>query len=270
MAPGLVRTGAAPLACIWKDTGLAARSRWRRNSWHARSPDNLIAASKDLASAIQRAAGEGARFIVTPEGGLSSKARLLPAVLAPIVAVSRQTGTQVTLGVNETSPPGDLAFSIEPGRVQRYAKRHLVPILEDRFTPGHDSGWIGQGRAMEICKDMDFPRTTRSDAAHGVRLMGVPAGDFNRDAWIHGRMAIMRGVENGFAVVGAATNGLATASDDRGRLIASKMNSPAGPAIIVADLPLGTGPTLYTRIGDVFAWACVVFSLWVGGLAVPR
>lgn len=113
--------------------------------------------------------------------------------------------------------------------MKRYAKRHLVPVLEDRFTPGHESGWLGQGRAMEICKDMDFPRTIRLDAAHGVRLMGVPAGDFNRDAWIHGRMAIMRGVENGFAVVRAASNGLVTASDDRGRLIASKMDSPAGP-----------------------------------------
>jgi apolipoprotein N-acyltransferase len=117
---------------------------------------------------------------------------------------------------------------------------------------------------MEICKDMDFPRTIRRDAARGVRLMGVPAGDFNRDAWIHGRMAIMRGVENGFATVRAASNGLVTASDDRGRLIASKMDSPAGPTMIVADLPLGSGPTLYTRIGDAFSWGCAAFFLWVG------
>lgn len=138
--------------------------------------------------------------------------------------------------------------------------RHLVPVLEDRFTPGHGSAWIARGRAMEICKDMDFPRTIRRDAARGVRLMG----DFNRDAWIHGRMAIMRGVENGFAVVRAATNGPVTASDDRGHLIASRRDAPAGPAIIVADLPLGTGPTFYIRIGDAFAWVCAVFLLSVG------
>jgi len=28
-----------------------------------------------------------------------------------------------------------------------------------------------------------------------------------------------------------------------------------------ADVPLGPGPTLYTRIGDVFAWLCAALSL---------
>ena len=234
-------------------------------SWHARSSDDLIAAAKDYANAILRATDEGARFVVTPEGGLSSTGRLLSTLLAPIVAVSEQTGAQIIVGVNETTPPGDLAFSIEPdGTVHRYAKRHLVPVLEERFTPGHRSGWLGQGRAMEICKDMDFPRTIRRDAAKGVRLMGVPAGDFNRDAWIHARMAIMRGVEDGFALVRAASNGLVTASDAQGRVIASKMDSPAGPPMIVADVPLGTGPTVYTRIGDVFAWVCAAYVLCLG------
>lgn len=238
-------------------------------AWHARSSDDLAAASRAFANVILRAADEGARFIVAPEGGLASTARLLPAVLAPIVAASKQSGTQIIIGVNETTPPGDLAFSIEPdGTAKRYAKRHLIPVLEDRFTPARGSGWLGQGRTVEICKDMDFPRTIRRDAAKGVRLMGVPAGDFNRDAWIHGRMAVMRGVEDGFALVRAASNGLVTASDAEGRLIASKMDSPAGPAMIVADLPLGPGPTLYTKIGDAFAWVCAGFLLWVGGYSI--
>lgn len=240
-------------------------------SWHARSSDDIIAAAKDYANAILRAADEGARFVVMSEGGLSSPARLLPAVLAPIVAVSEHTGTQIIVGVNETTPPGDLAFSIQPdGTVQRYAKRHLVPVLEDRFTPGHRSGWLGHGRAMEICKDMDFPGTIRRDAAKGVRLMGVPAGDFNRDAWIHARMAIMRGVEDGFALVRAASNGLVTASDSEGRVIASKLDSPAGPPMIVADLPLGTGPTVYTRIGDIFDWVCAAYLLCLVAYLISR
>jgi apolipoprotein N-acyltransferase len=105
---------------------------------------------------------------------------------------------------------------------------------------------------------MDFPTTVRTDAAMGARLMGVPAGDFGTDAWLHARMSIMRGVENGFALVRAANEGLVTASDAQGRLIATKMDTPAGLTMVVADLPLGPGPTLYTRIGDVFPWLCVV------------
>ena len=66
-------------------------------------------------------------------------------------------------------------------------------------------------------------------------------------------------------------DGLLTASDSRGRLIASKMAWPrAGMSTIVADLPLGTGPTLYTRIGDVFDWICIALTLAIGAAARLR
>ena len=148
--------------------------------------------------------------------------------------------------------------------VERYDKRHPVPGLEDRFIPGQASGWLGHGRAMEICKDMDFPATIRPDAAKGARLMGVPAGDFGIDAWQHGRMAVMRTVEDGFAMVRPAHDGLVIATDAQGRLVAAKEDAPTGVTMIVADLPLGPGPTFYTRIGDVFPWLCVIFSLLLG------
>jgi apolipoprotein N-acyltransferase len=176
---------------------------------------------------------------------------------------------QIIAGVYQAKPHGDLAFSIEPdGAMQQYDKRHLVPVLEDIFTPGHSSGWIGRGRVMEICKDMDFPRTIRRDAAMGGRLMGVPAGDFGKDGWLHARMALMRGVEDGFALVRAADDGMVTASDAEGRLVASKTDTPSGLTMIVADLPLGPGPTLYTRIGDAFAWFCAALTLLIGGYAI--
>ena len=124
---------------------------------------------------------------------------------------------------------------------------------------------------MEICKDMDFPDTIRSDAAKGVRLMGVPAGDMGIDGWQHGIMSVMRGVENGFAMVRPAHDGLVIVSDAEGRLVALKKDAPTGLTMVVADLPLGSGPTLYTRIGNVFPWACVLFSLAVGtGAALRR
>ncbi|MFZ0552553.1 MAG: hypothetical protein WAU49_19130 [Steroidobacteraceae bacterium] len=100
--------------------------------------------------------------------------------------------------------------------------------------------------------------------------MGVPAGDFGIDQWQHGRMAVMRAVEDGFAMVRPAHDGLVIASDAEGRLVAAKKDSPRGLTMIVADLPLGPGPTLYARIGDVFPWLCVLFSLLLGLLVVVR
>lgn len=240
-------------------------------AFHEGTLEADVRVSDAYANAIRSVAAEGAKFVVTPEGGIFSRAAWRSAVLAPLAAASKETGTHVIAGVLQVEPWGDLAFSLEPDGTERsYAKRHPVPGLEDRFTPGRASGWLGNGRAMQICKDMDFPRTVRPDAENGVRLMGAPAGDFVLDAWLHGRMAIMRGVENGFALVRAANDGMLTASDAQGRLIASKTAAPTGMTMIVADLPLGPGPTLYTRIGDAFAWLCVSASLVLGAYVFQR
>ena len=50
----------------------------------------------------------------------------------------------------------------------------------------------------------------------GVDAMLVPAYDFDRDAWSHASMAVLRGVEGGFSVVRAARDGLLTVSDRYG------------------------------------------------------
>ena len=98
----------------------------------------------------------------------------------------------------------------------------------------------------------------------GVRLMIVPADDFGRDQWIHARMAIMRGVENGFAVLRSAFDGLETISDAQGRVLVSAPTSQAGMVAVQADVPLGSGPTLYTRVGDIFPYVCALLSVLVG------
>lgn len=101
--------------------------------------------------------------------------------------------------------------------------------------------------------------------------MIVPADDFGSDGWIHARMAIMRGVENGFAVLRSAFDGLETISDAQGRILARAPTERGGMAAVSADVPLGPGPTLYTRIGDVFPWLCAALSLLLcARLAVGR
>jgi len=73
------------------------------------------------------------------------------------------------------------------------------------------------------------------------------------DSWLHSRMAIMRGVENGFAMVRAARSGRLTLSDDRGRVLA-EASSEKHDAELVGDLPLRETHTLYGRWGNWFAW----------------
>ncbi len=242
------------------------------DSWRAHSLAAYLGVTETYASEIRLAAREGARFVVTPEGGMASAPDLQSAIVAPLVAASRDTGAQIIAGFHSDAPAADFALSIRPdGKVQRYDKRRRVPGLEDSFTPGRVSGWLGEGRATEICKDMDFPDTIRPDAAKGARLMGVPAGDMGIDGWQHGIMSVMRGVEDGFAIVRPAHDGLVFASDPQGRLVAVKKDAPTGLTMVIADLPLGSGPTLYTRIGNLFPWICVLFSLVLGaGVALNQ
>jgi apolipoprotein N-acyltransferase len=237
----------------------------QEESWRAKSLAADLTVTEAYARDIRLAAARGAKFVVTSEGDMASIPAQQGAIIAPLVAASRATGVRIVAGFSSAAPPADFALSIAPdGSVQRYDKRHPVPGIEDRYTPGRASGLLGGGRAMEICKDMDFPATIRSDAAKGIRLMGVPAGDKGIDGWQHGIMSVMRAVEGGFALVRSAHDGLLIISDAQGRLVALKKDAPTGLTMAVADLPLGSGSTLYTRIGDVFPWICVLWSLALG------
>ena len=229
---------------------------------------NTLAASEQMAeeyaAAARTAAAKGARLIVTPETGIAQSPAWAGAVGAPFSAAAKTSDVTLVIGTLGKEPLRNVAMSYSPdGAVHQYDKRHLLYPFESVFTPGRSSGALGQGRAVAICKDMDFPATLRADArdAEGsIRIMAVPANDFVTDGWLHARMAVMRGVENGFAIVRSATQGLETISDADGRVLARADTNAPGLTEIIADVAPGPGPTLYTRIGDVFSWLALLMS----------
>ncbi len=104
----------------------------------------------------------------------------------------------------------------------------MLPAFESHLLPGtarltfdrpSDDGTAGKW-GVEICKDMDFPLLARQYSNDGARLMLVPAWDFVADGWLHGRMAILRGVESGFSIARSVKQGILTLSDSRGRVLA--------------------------------------------------
>ena len=154
------------------------------------------------------------------------------------------------------SPDGKMAAS--------YAKHHLIPSLEWDYKAGSqpaifEAPW---GRtAVLICQDLDYPDTARELAAHDVRVVLAPASDWTGSEVIHQRMAVVRGVESGFSIARAARGGMVSANDSRGRQIAARETARGADAIATADLPLGTGQTLYSRTDDWFGHLCVVFTI---------
>jgi apolipoprotein N-acyltransferase len=108
---------------------------------------------------------------------------------------------------------------------------------------------------------MDFPLLSRQYSRDGVGLLLVPAWDFADDAWLHGRMAVARGVESGFSIARAAKEGLLTVTDDRGRVLAERNSKSAPFTTLVADVPIRHTTTIYARLGDWFAWLNILMLL---------
>ena len=121
----------------------------------------------------------------------------------------------------------------------------------------------GTRTGLAICKDMDFHDIGRAYGLLGADLLLVPAWDFGVDGTLHSRMAVLRGVEGGFAIARAARHGNLTLSDDRGRIVA-ETGEASGSAQLVADLPLHQSRTLYARWGDWFVWIDLALLAMIG------
>jgi apolipoprotein N-acyltransferase len=74
-------------------------------------------------------------------------------------------------------------------------------------------------------------------------------------------MAVLRAVENGFALARSARNGLLTLTDNHGRILAEAGTVPGRFVSITGEVNVTPAATFYTRTGDWFAWLCVAMFL---------
>jgi apolipoprotein N-acyltransferase len=230
-----------------------------------------LRAVKEYSVAARALAEQGAHLIVFPEKIAILRAAWRIAAASDLQAAAREAHATIVIGFDER---GDhrrneaLIFNADEARAAVYFKRHLVAGLESAFTPGDAGLTLPDKTGIMICKDMDFQGTLRSDATSGhLTLAAVPAWDFDGDAWWHARLAIMRGVEDGFAVARAAKHGLLSLSDAYGRLTAWKPSREDGMVTLVGDLARGPGDTLYLRLGDAVAWLSFAASVLLMAVA---
>lgn len=117
---------------------------------------------------------------------------------------------------------------------------------------------------LAICQDVDFPALGRESAGLETALLLVPAWDFDVDGWLHSRMAVLRGIEGGFAV---ARSGRMTLSDARGRVLAEGTSGATRVASVVATIAPAHRVTPYARFGDWLPMGC---ALLLGALLLPK
>jgi apolipoprotein N-acyltransferase len=78
-------------------------------------------------------------------------------------------------------------------------------------------------------------------------------------AYQHFTQAAMRAIEQGRYLALSANTGISGIVDPYGRIIAQ--SDFFEPAVLVGDVRLLTGVTVYGRIGDVFAYLCGLLTI---------
>ncbi len=234
-------------------------------------PERAHAVWQAYDGATRALAAQGARLVVLPEKIEPLPRSREPARRTALALAAQAAGSAQVVGVTVTDGEGrrlNRAWLLpaDDAPLVSYDKQHLVPGWESAFATGHALQRFSLGGhtlGLAICKDMDFPALARDYSRAGVAALAVPAWDFGRDGWLHARMAVLAGVEGGFAVIRSARQGLLTVSDRHGRVIAETRSAGGGGgARLLATLPLATPEaTVYARIGDAFGWLCLVLVL---------
>lgn len=225
----------------------------------ARLDDDLFSRSLEQARAgakIISWSEQGAMVVKEDEASLIERGQQL----------AQQEGVYLNMGIVVwmTHPPyvENEAVLVDPsGKVLwHYDKAHPVPFGMEPYPPGNGVVPVVQtpyGRlSTVICYDADFQSLMRV----GTDLMLVPSNDELGMDPMHAQMSTFRAIENGYSLVRPTSNGLSLAVDYEGRVVGAADFFTSDQQVVVATLPMHGVYTIYSTIGDLFAW------LSIGGL----
>jgi apolipoprotein N-acyltransferase len=128
-------------------------------------------------------------------------------------------------------------------------------VIQSADTP---YGRIG----VSICRDMSFSAYARQAGEQQIDIMLNPSYDVPKSG---GPMYSLRTIENGFSMVRPVYNGFSYAVDYNGKLLAGMDSDETENGILYADVPTKGVRTIYSMIGDLLGWGCV---LGLGALIV--
>ncbi len=230
----------------------------------------------------RREARAGAKIVAWNETGTLVLDTDEDAFLKRAREVARQEQVYLVMGVgtahpgkwpagdNKTvliTPAGEVAFT--------YFKTRLVPgsdtsyaVPGDGHIPTADTPY---GRiASAICYDMDFPDHIVQVGRADVDVLFAPSADWRAVGPTHSLMAEFRAIENGVSLVRPARWGVHSAVDPYGRTLAKMDEFTPEQLVMVAQVPVRGVRTVYSRIGDLFAWLCVAGLLGAIAWGIQR
>ncbi len=241
----------------------------------------LEATVAEMLARSETALRAGAKIVSWQEEGALTLAEDEPSVLARAGALAKQYDAyiEVSLGVITRAQAlpflRDQSILIDNGGnvVWTYDKTDLVPYDEAFFTiagpgtlPVSDSPY---GRlSTAICYDTYFPSLLRQAGRGDADILFAPSNDVRPYASSALVMDQYRAVEEGVSTIRPTGNGVSLITDYEGRVLGSQDYGASG--ILMTGVPTHGATTIYSRIGDVFAYACVAGLVVVAATAMVR
>jgi apolipoprotein N-acyltransferase len=179
----------------------------------------------------------------------------------------------MALGVwnkDQTPPLENKLILIQPNGLVawEYNKARPVPGPEAAMQVRGD----GKLRALDtpygrlssiICFDGDFPQLLAQAGALRADVMLDPSNDWRAiDPW-HTQMASFRAIEQGVNLIRQTSQGLSAAFDYQGRRLAAMDHYQTADYAMVSQVPTRGARTIYSRLGDWFAWLCLAGLAWL-------
>ena len=237
---------------------------------------------EDLLRRADVAARDGARIVFWAEGNASVLKGDEPALLSEGSQLAARDGIYLGMALAVWVPGAARVLEneivmIEPdGTIAwHYRKAHPVPGAEAAMAAPSD----GKLRVLDtpfgrlsaaICFDADFPGTLRQAGSMKTDIVLNPSNEWAAiDPW-HTQMASLRAIEEGASIVHQASHGLSAAFDYQGNRLAAVDYFRSPGSAMIADVPTRGVRTLYSRLGDWFAWACIAALLTLILTALAR
>ena len=241
-----------------------------------RTPATHEAALAHVEPMVREAAGQGARFILTPECTnvlQKDRAKLLPTLVSleddPVVLglrdLARELGVWIDVGSalvkREDGKAANRQAVLDPtgAIVATYDKLHMFDVDLPTGETARESATYEPGEratvvdtplgvfGLTICYDMRFPALHRALALGGAKILTVPAAFTRPTGEAHWEILLRaRAIETGSFVLAAAQGGFH--EDGRGTWGRSIVVGPWGevigkldhdePGVLIADLDL--------------------------------
>ena len=121
-----------------------------------------------------------------------------------------------------------------------------------------------------VCNDTNHEEVVTQAGRNGTDLLFAPSLEYRAIDPIHAQMASFRAVENGITLVRQADNGLSIVVDPYGRILAQTDHWTASDRVMVAQVPVSSAFSLYSYIGDAFAWLCMLGFVVLWGYVIVQ